>query len=162
MRLAQTQVCPVLRNLLPIAPTTAASRSASSKTMNGALPPSSMLIFLTVGADCAINCAPISGLPVNDSFRTRRLDVISRPIGPAGPVRTLQTPGGRPARSAKTAIASAENGVWLAGRMTPVHPAAHPAPALRVIIADGKFHGVIAAKTPIGSFNTRILRPLTG
>src|ERR1043166_1840567 len=38
MRLVQTQVCPVLRYLEATAPSTAASRSASSKTMNGALP----------------------------------------------------------------------------------------------------------------------------
>ena len=73
---------------------------------------------------------------------------------------TLHTPGGIPARSASTASASAENGVWLAGRITPVQPAAQPGPALRVIIAEGKFHGVIAANTPIGSFSTRMRRPL--
>lgn len=44
----------------------------------------------------------------------------------AGPVITLHTPAGSPARSASTAIASAENGVWLAGRITPVQPAAQP------------------------------------
>jgi len=74
----------------------------------------------------------------------------------------LQTPGGMPARSARTASASAENGVWLAGRITPVHPAAQPGPALRVIMADGKFQGVIAANTPIGSLVTMIRRPFCG
>ncbi len=52
-RLAQTQVWPVLRYLLAIAPSTAASRSASSKTMNGALPPSSRLSFFIVPAHWA-------------------------------------------------------------------------------------------------------------
>ena len=73
---------------------------------------------------------------------------------------TLHTPGGMPARSASTASASAENGVCDAG---PDHAGAAggPAgPALRVIIAAGKFHGVIAANTPIGSFSTRMRRPL--
>jgi len=41
----QTQVWPALRYLLAIAPSTALSRSASSKTMNGALPPSSSESF---------------------------------------------------------------------------------------------------------------------
>jgi hypothetical protein len=50
-------------------------------------------------------------------------------------------------------------GVWLAGRRMPVQPAAQPGPALRVIIAAGKFHGVMAAKTPIGSFCTMMRRP---
>ncbi len=79
-----------------------------------------------------------------------------------GPVITLHTPAGSPARSASTAIASAENGVWLAGRITPVQPAAQPGPALRVIIAAGKFHGVMAANTPIGSFCTMMRRPACG
>ena len=159
-RFAHTQVCPALRYLEAIAPATAASRSASSNTMKGALPPSSMLVFLIVGAHIAISLAPTSVEPVNDSFRTSGLEVSSSPIGPDGPVITLHTPAGMPARSARTANAKAENGVWLAGRMTPVHPAAQPGPALRVIIAAGKFQGVIAAKTPIGSFRTTIRRPL--
>jgi hypothetical protein len=39
---------------------------------------------------------------------------------------------------------------------TIVHPAASAGPALRVIIAAGKFHGVIAATTPTGWRRTRI------
>ena len=107
-RLAQTQVCPALRNLLAMAPTTAASRSASSNTMKGALPPSSMLAFFTVGAICASSLAPTSVLPVKLSLRTTGLLVSSPPMGPLGPVMTLHTPGGIPARSASTAMASAE------------------------------------------------------
>jgi hypothetical protein len=33
---------------------------------------------------------------------------------------------------------------------------------LRAIIVAGKFHGVIAATTPTGSFSTIMRRPLTG
>jgi hypothetical protein len=45
--------------------------------------------------------------------------------------------------------------------MTIVQPAAKAGPTLRVIIAAGKFHGVIAAVTPIGCFSTtmRLSRP---
>jgi hypothetical protein len=96
---------------------------------------------------------------VKDSLRTIGLEVSSAPVSLDGPVMTLQTPAGMPARSASTASARAEKGVWLAGRMTPVQPAAQPGPALRVIIAAGKFQGVMAAKTPIGSFITRMRRP---
>src|SRR6478736_5087741 len=113
-----------------------------------------MLVFLIVGAHCASRAAPTSVLPVKENLRTSRFEVISPPISLPGPVMTLQTPAGKPARSARTAIAIAENGVWLAGRSTPAQPAAQPGPALRVIIAAGKFQGVIAAKTPIGSFCT--------
>src|SRR5277367_1465409 len=129
MRLAQTQVWPVLRYLLAIAPVTAASRSASSNTMKGALPPNSMLVFLIVGAHCASSLAPTSVDPVNDNFRTSGFDVSSAPIAADPPVRMLHTPAGMPARSASTASASAENGVCDAGLITPVHPAAQPGPA---------------------------------
>ena len=70
MRLAQTQVWPVLRYLDMIAPSTAASRSASSNTMNGALPPSSIETFFTVPAHCSISSLPISVEPVKVSLRT--------------------------------------------------------------------------------------------
>jgi len=45
-----------------------------------------------------------------------------------------------------------------------VQPAASAGPHLRVIIAAGKFHGVIAAVTPIGSFSTtmRLSAPCAG
>lgn len=42
-----------------------------------------------------------------------------------------------------SANAKAENGVSGGGLMTVVHPAAKAAPSLRVIIAEGKFHGVM-------------------
>jgi hypothetical protein len=64
------------------------------------------------------------------------------------PVTTLNTPLGTPARSASSASARAENGVALAGFTTIVQPAARPGAHLRVIIAIGKFQGVIAAHTP--------------
>jgi hypothetical protein len=44
--------------------------------------------------------------------------------------------------------------VAVAGLSTIVQPAANAGPALRVIIAAGKFHGVIAAHTPTGSLVT--------
>lgn len=45
--------CPEQRNLLAMAPCTAASRSAFSNTMKGALPPSSIEAFFTVDAACS-------------------------------------------------------------------------------------------------------------
>ena len=70
------------------------------------------------------------------------------------PTLTLNTPAGIPARSPSSARARAEKGVAEAGLTTMVQPAASAGPALRVIIAAGKFHGVIAAHTPIGSLIT--------
>ena len=87
---------------------------------------------------------------MNDSLRTLSLPVNSPPMATASPVTTLNTPAGMPARCASSAMASAEKGVCGAGLTTMGQPAASAGPALRVIIAAGKFHGVIAATTPIG------------
>ena len=72
------------------------------------------------------------------------------PIAAASPVTMLSTPAGRPARIASSPSASAVSGVSGAGLMTQAQPAASAGAHLRVIIAAGKFHGVIAAITPIG------------
>src|SRR5262245_1249056 len=122
--------------------------------MKGALPPSSSDTFFTVFAHCAISSLPTSVDPVNDSFFTVGFDVISPPISDADPASTLNTPLGTPARSASSASASAENGVCEAGFNTTVQPDAIAGPALRVIIASGKFHGVMQATTPIGCLMT--------
>src|SRR4029077_19909592 len=144
-RLVQTQVCPVLRYFEATAPSTAASRSASSNTIKGAFPPNSRESFLIVPAHCSISTLPTSVEPVNESFLTMGFDVSSAPISFAGPVITLNTPLGTPARPASSASASAEKGVCPAGFNTTVQPAPIAGPALRVVIASGKFHGVMQA-----------------
>ncbi len=161
MRLVQTQVWPAFLNLQAIAPSTALSRSASSKTMNGAWPPSSIEVRLTVSAHCLSRILPTSVEPVNETLRTVLLVHSSVPIGPELPVTTLNTPAGTPARSASSAMARAEKGVAEAGLTTMVQPAANAGPTLRVIMALGKFQGVIAAHTPTGCLITRIRRDAT-
>src|SRR6202011_1220484 len=143
-----------LRYFEAMAPLTAASMSASSKTMKGALPPSSSDNFLTVPAHCSISSLPISVEPVKVNLRTVGFEVISPPISFDGPVTQEKTPFGTPARSASSHKANAENGVAGGGFSTIVQPAAKAGPDLRVIIAAGKFHGVIAAQTPTGSLVT--------
>ena len=59
---------------------------------------------------------------MNDIFLTIGFSVNSLPISEADPVKTLKTPGGKPASSANTAKASAEKGVWLAGLITTGQP----------------------------------------
>ena len=123
--------------------------------MNGALPPSSSDSFLTVPAHCSISNLPTSVEPVKVSLRTIGFEVISPPIsldaaGDAGE-DALRHAGalGQLAQAPAPRTASA-----VAGFSTIVQPAASAGPALRVIIAAGKFHGVIAAQTPIGSLIT--------
>ena len=69
-------------------------------------------------------------------------------------VTPVHPPCGMPAREARSARARVDRGVSPAGFTTKVQPAASVGPALRVIIALGKFHGVIDAATPIGCFIT--------
>src|SRR5437879_2348400 len=83
MRLAQTQVWPALQYFEAIAPLTAISMSASSKTMNGALPPNSSDSFLTVPAHCCISNLPVSVEPVKVSLRTVGFEVSSPPTSSA-------------------------------------------------------------------------------
>ena len=142
-------------------PATATSISASSKTISGALPPSSIATFFTVFAEAAINCFPTSVDPVKLSARTTGLLVISSATIRGFPTITLRTPAGIPARCASSAIARAESGVSVAGLMIIEQPAARAGAAFRAIIAIGKFHGVIAAVTPIGCLMVRSLRDAT-
>ena len=64
------------------------------------------------------------------------------------------TPSGIPASLASSPRARADNGVCSAGLMTMVQPAAIAGATLRVIIASGKFQGVIDTQTPIGCLST--------
>ena len=76
--------------------------------MNGALPPSSSDTFLMVSALWRISSLPTGVEPVKLSLRTCGWRVSSAPIACELPVTTLNTPAGMPARSASSAIASAE------------------------------------------------------
>ena len=116
-RLVQTQVWPVLRNLLATAPSTAAAMSASSNTRKGALPPSSSDTRFNVGTHCCASSTPTLVDPVKLILRTCGLLVSSPPITLALPVTTLNTPGGMPARCASSASARCGQGRlagWLA------------------------------------------------
>jgi hypothetical protein len=57
-RLAAVHASPMFRIFATMAPSTARSRSASSKTMKGALPPSSMEVRTTVSAHWARSSRP--------------------------------------------------------------------------------------------------------
>ena len=62
----------------------------------------------------------------------------------------LQTPAGKPASMSNSPIITVDVGVISDGLMTTGQPAASAGAHLRVIIATGKFQGVIAATTPTG------------
>ena len=144
-RLAAVHASPMLRILAITAPSTAASTSASGNTMNGALPPSSIEVRSSPGADCSTSLRPTSVEPVKVSLRSRGSEMIGFETSELElEVRTLSTPAGRPLSSSIAARLSIDSGVCWAGLMIIVQPAAIAGPILRVPIAAGKFHGVIA------------------
>ena len=141
----------MLRILAIIAPSIAASMSASSNTMNGALPPSSIAGLRMLSAASCRSLRPTSVEPVNDTTRTRGSCSIAHTTGPERRDGiTLTTPAGTPASSSSGISASMVSGVSLAGLSTTGQPAASAGPILRVAIAAGKFHGVTSTATPAG------------
>ena len=72
----------MLRILAIIAPSIAASMSASSNTMNGALPPSSIAGLRMLSAASCSSLRPTSVEPVNDTTRTRGSCSIALTTGP--------------------------------------------------------------------------------
>src|SRR5262245_11438599 len=111
----------------------------------GACPPSSSESRFTCPADSRISSFPTSVEPVNEILRTRRSEkIVSATIPEEREVTRLTTPCGAPASSIARSTRAAVSGVALAGLTTLVQPAAIAGPSLRVIIAAGKFQGVIA------------------
>mmetsp|Transcript_19123 Transcript_19123/g.54311 ORF Transcript_19123/g.54311 Transcript_19123/m.54311 type:complete len:219 (-) Transcript_19123:57-713(-) len=150
-RSAHTHVCPVLRNLLATAAATAWSMSASSNTMNGALPPNSNDKRFMVSLLSFINSFPTRVEPVKLIFLTFGLVHSSVPtfgVVDLLAVTSWNTSSGMPALSDKFFNAIAVSGVNSLGFTMAVHPAASAGATLRVIIAAGKFHGVIKPVTP--------------
>ena len=141
----------MFRIFASIAPSTAASTSASSKTTNGALPPSSIETRSSCSADCSTSFLPTAVEPVKVSLRSRGSRITGSQTAPeVVVVTTLRTPSGSPASWRTSASRSIVSGVSAAGLTTMVQPAATAGPILRVPIASGKFHGVIISVGPTG------------
>ena len=74
----------------------------------------------------------------------------------------LKTPGGKPASSESEPNSRAVIGVNSDGFKITAHPAATAEDTFLVTIAKGKFHGVIAATTPIGFLMVKSFLPDSG
>ncbi len=98
-------------------PSTAWSIGASSKTMFAALPPSSIVIRLSLPATERMITLPTSVEPVKAIFTVAGWAMRAPPVEP-GPVITLTTPGGRPASWKISASLSAVMQVFEAGLIT--------------------------------------------
>ena len=137
MRVAAVQSWPVLTKPATTAPCTAASRFASSNTMNGALPPSSRCRRFTVDDACSMIFLPVAVSPVREIMLMSSCRQIATPTSDPGPVTTFSTPSGMPAWSAALAISMAVNGVFDAGFRTTVFPAARAGPIFQAAIRYG-------------------------
>src|SRR5712692_5747907 len=151
------------RNFIATAPSSAASKSQSSNTMKGALPPSLNDSRLIWRAAVAMIPFPTSVEPVKPILRISGCVSSSAPTRPERlVVSTLSTPAGSPASWVIRAMASAVSGVADAGLRTTVQPAARAGAIFRVTMVAGKFHGVTAATGPIGWWSTQYRFPGVG
>ncbi len=103
-------------------PSAADAMSASSKTITGALPPSSRWTRFRSWLAAFATSIPARTLPVIDTIAGAGCDTSARPVS-RSPQITLNTPGGRNS-AAISAISSVDTGVVSDGLRTTVLPAA--------------------------------------
>ena len=130
----------------------APSRSASSRTMHGSLPPSSSVTFFKFSDAFAITRLPVGVEPVSAIFRISGCATMASPV--AWPRTTLTTPSGRPPSMSASMHRSVASGVVLAGFRTTVLPAAIAGATLFAARVRGKFQGTMAPHTPMGRLTT--------
>ena len=138
-------------------PFTAWSRSASSHTIVGDLPPSSSVTGMSFSAASFASARPVVVPPVNETFFTSGCFTIASPITEPLPGTMLTTPRGTPASSQMRPSSRAASGVTSAGFTITALPAARAGASFCASLAIGEFQGVIAATTPSGSW-TLIVR----
>lgn len=140
----------MLKKMPVAAPGMATERSASGKTKDGDLPPSSRLTFFRLPAAAWTISLPTSVEPVNATLSTSGWAASAAP-GVPSPVTMLTTPGGKPASMISSPRRMAESGVCSAGFSTIVQPAVSAGAIFHTAIISGKFHGMIWPTTPTGS-----------
>ncbi len=143
------QTWPWLNQIESTTPSTALSMSASSKTMNGDLPPSSSVRLLPLPAVASRIARPTSVEPVKATLSTPGCATSAAPVAPA-PVTIFTTPAGSPISTQICAKRSAVSGVCSAGFSTTVLPAASAGAIFQASISSGKFHGITWPQTPCG------------
>ena len=137
MRDAAEQVCPAFWMPAFTRKGSAASRSASAKTICGLLPPSSSVTGTVCLAAAAWIIEPTLTEPVKDRCCTPACADNAAPASSPSPGTTFSAPAGRPAASAMRAKASAVRQASSAGLSTQALPMANAAPTLRPMICIG-------------------------
>src|SRR5882724_1002173 len=131
----------------------ARSRSASSNTITGFLPPSSKCTRFRVGAPCAMIAEPVALSPTKAIALIAGCSVSALPASSPMPCTVLRTPSGTPACFPSRDSRAAVTGDHSAGLCTTVQPAARAGAIFQVDSMNGVFHGVI---TPTGPIGTRV------
>ncbi|MNH20253.1 hypothetical protein D3C79_800140 [compost metagenome] len=143
---------------------TACSRSASSSTTKGLLPPNSRATCLRCSPPLAIRPIPRpTGVdPVKVISDGVSCSTKASPISLPAPTTTLSTPAGSPASSKIRANSSPPHtGVSLAGLTTTALPSAKAGAIERWVRCRGKFHGLMTPTTPNALRYTRLSLPGT-
>ncbi len=129
----------------------AASRSASSKMMLGALLPNSRDSRFRLPAEAWTMPRPTSVDPVKAILFTPRCAAKVAPITEPRPVSTLTTPGGKPASSISSPRRTTASDASCAGLKTTVLPHASAGLIFCRVWMRGKFQGMMMVTTPNGS-----------
>ena len=137
------------------------SMSASSQTITGAWPPSSMVLRFIRPAALAASILPTPTEPVKVILRTMGLLIKWSDTSAGTPHTILSTPGGRPASWNNCAKATTALGASSGPLRIMVQPAPTAAEILRIAWLNGKFQGEKAAHTPTGSRSTSWRTPST-
>ena len=134
-RVAAVQSWPALKSPAPAMPSAAFSMSASSKTITGALPPSSRCTRLRSDDAASATSMPARTEPVIATIAGVLCETSARPVS-RSPQTTLRTPGGR--NSWQISASSVElAGVVSLGLRTIVLPPASAGAIFQIIIISG-------------------------
>ncbi len=136
-RAACVQSCPPFTIDAATAPSAAAAMFASSKTMNGAFPPSSRWSFFTFDFAASMMSFPVAVSPVSETMSTLSLEASSCPTTPPGPVIRFTAPAGIPDCSTNFPSSRVVSGVSDAGFRTAVFPAASAGASFQIAIMNG-------------------------
>ena len=124
----------------------------SAKTIFGDFPPSSKYTLFKLDNDEYSNIfLPTSPEPVNAITSTSICIASALPVISPSPVITLKTPSGMPASKASSASLRSVRDAFSAALITMELPVASAGANFQEPIIKGKFQGMIAPTTPIGS-----------
>ena len=154
IRSVDMHIWPWLKKAPKAAAFTASSRSASSSTSSGALPPSSSRTGFRLRAARSAMIRPTLVEPVKLMRRTAGWSISAPTTSPASSgalVTRLTVPGGMPASSSASTISA-----WVRGQVseafsTTVLPQASGVAMARVARITGAFQGAMPSTTPAGS-----------